>query len=842
MITAWAKWKEKGCFTSLAVHSFDVAACLKALLDIAAIRSAIRSHDGTIWDAVLKERLCALAFLHDIGKINAGFQFKIQEAQPAGRAGHVAEAMLLLGHEKLAAFRAALHLPQMAQEWGPAFPHLFLAILAHHGRPVSSDRANQTDSIWQRQGEYDPLEAAREMGGLLRLHFPLAFAEGLQLPEAPEFQHFFAGLVALADQTASRDDLFPLGRRMDAALPARSAQAAREAMALLQLDVAAIRAGRRAPAPAAMFGWPGDTGPTSIQQALRDLPLDRRLVVLEAETGSGKTEAAFLRFRHLFEAGEVDALYFAVPTRAAATGLHGRIDRASRAWLGVEAVLALPGYLKAGQASGQALPGWEVLWDDAPDARLRASRWAAETPRRYLAAAVAVGTVDQAMLAGLPVKWAHFRAATLSRAMLVVDEVHASDIYMREIMADVVRAHVARGGHALLMSATLGAAARAAWLNPGRRSQPARFPEYPAVSWWADGREQHLALPSQGRPKRVAISALADMALPEAVARHALAASRAGAKVLVLRNTVGQAVATQRAIEALDPEASLLRVNGTAAPHHGRFALEDRRLLDAAVEAVFGKNTPMQPAIVAGTQTLEISVDLCADLLITDLCPVDVLLQRLGRLHRHHRERPDGFQEPRCIVLTPEKLAPDAELLRFGLGANRDGGGVYPDIVGLEATRRLIEERPVWDIPADNRALVEAGTDPEALGQLAGRLGEAWVKAREGMTGRDRARGQQGRLQLLQRSVAFNGFDELFPEEERILTRLGGDRVLLALPQGTIGPFGSAISQITLPGHLLKGAKAEDELSVEPGEGEQCLTIRLGEARFGYGRLGLERL
>jgi CRISPR/Cas system-associated endonuclease/helicase Cas3 len=121
-------------------------------------------------------------------------------------------------------------------------------------------------------------------------------------------------------------------------------------------------------------------------------------------------------------------------------------------------------------------------------------------------------------------------------------------------------------------------------------------------------------------------------------ARHALAAERQAARVLVVRDTGTRAQETYEACSAVAP-ALQLQVNGVATLHHGRFAAEDRALLDGAVETAIGKDSPLGGRIVVGKQTLEHSLDLCAGLLISDLCPMDELLQRIGRLHRHRRPR-----------------------------------------------------------------------------------------------------------------------------------------------------------------------------------------------------------
>ena len=196
------------------------------------------------------------------------------------------------------------------------------------------------------------------------------------------------------------------------------------------------------------------------KQAAWETPLNEPVVIIESETGSGKTEAALWRFARMYEAELVDGLYFALPTRSAASQLHQRVNKFISnlfpAGLKPEPVLAVPGYLRAGDFTGNHLSRYEVWWEDHPGHDAHRKFWAAESAKRFLAAQIAVGTVDQAMMGALKVRHGHMRASCLARNLLVVDEVHASDTYMRAIIQDLLDAHLGAGGYALLMSATLG--------------------------------------------------------------------------------------------------------------------------------------------------------------------------------------------------------------------------------------------------------------------------------------------------------------------------------------------------------------------------------------------------
>jgi CRISPR-associated endonuclease/helicase Cas3 len=677
---------------------------------------------------------------------------------------------------------------------------------------------------------YDWRAEENIIGRCLTDWFP-AITDAAPPAPVPRLSHFFCGLLTLADWVASDRHAFEFEAefRPDYWRTAQERARAR----VLEIGLSA-HPPLRGPA-----GWPlvsDHPMPRPAQAAVGALDVNERLVLLEAETGAGKTEAALWRFVSLMEAGQVDAMYFAVPTRAAARQLHGRINKALSRMFDTppEAVLAIPGQAMAGEAQGRMLPGFEMLWDDGAAPH----RWAAEHSARYLAARVAVGTVDQVALGGLQVKFAHLRGASLSRALLVVDEVHASDPYMTETQRAMVQAHLDLGGHALLMSATLGAVARRRWRGeaPGDLARDAALP-YPAV-WTSKGLH---AIPAEpGGAKTVQMQAVDGWSGTDA-AQLAMQAAGQWARVLVIRNTVARAQETFAACTQADADL-LLSVRGIPTLHHSRFAAEDRALLDHAVEQAIGKDSPMEGRIVIGTQTLEQSLDLCADLLITDLCPMDVLLQRIGRLHRHRRPRPDSFAQARVIVLCPKSgLDPLTRRAENGLGAYPGGpslSGVYVDVPGLQATLDQITAQPVWQIPAMNRALVEAATHPQALEPLAEAHG--WAGYRQRVVGKALAEMRAAGVVTLDRKLPFLDHDgrvRCFPDDEKIRTRLGEEGVILTLPDGTIGAFGAPIQRLALPPHWSQGLTGEEAVEVDPGP---PIGVTVSDRVMRYGPMGLQ--
>ena len=520
---------------------------------------------------------------------------------------------------------------------------IFLAVLSHHGDPIDLRRANSADAqLWDEKA-YDDL---RELGVFMRENWSEAWSddETGRLPSNARFQHMFAGLVALADWLGSDTEFFPLDRVQYESLFWSRQQAV---IAVREIGLAL---GRVPPAAPKTFREAFGVTPRPLQCKAATMRLGH-IMVLEDETGSGKTEAAMWIWRRLHDGGLVDGLYFALPTRSAATQIHRRIEKNLRLSLwgnnsAPACVLAVPGYIKADDQTGHRLHSTEerplpsrfmVQWDDDPAAAERHRRWAAEWPLRYLAAYFAAGTIDQALLSGLKVNHSSMRASALARSLLLVDELHASDAYMGQVLLRTVSHHVACGGYVLALSATLGSSLRSRLFGQDQPSF-AKSSTVPYPSVHVDGRTYKIR---RGRRRK---SITVTTAAPTDVIPLIMNALADDAAVLVIRNTVNDAVAVFHTLERMGVNAIL---------HHSRYGVEDRKELDRRVELALAKDRPPGAMCVVGTQTLEQSLDIDADVLITDLCPMDVLLQRIGRLHRHDRVRPEAWREPHAFVVTP---------------------------------------------------------------------------------------------------------------------------------------------------------------------------------------------
>jgi len=214
---------------------------------------------------------------------------------------------------------------------------------------------------------------------------------------------------------------------------------------------------------------------------------------------------------------------------------------------------------------------------------------------------------------------------------------------------------------------------------------------------------------------------------------------------------------------------------------------------------------------------------------------MDVLLQRIGRLHRHARADRGAFAQARVLVLRPSErdLSP---LLGRASGERHGLGSVYRNLVQLEATLQLLEAAPEIVIPRDNRRLVERALHPEALDRIARDGSAGWLNHANERAGGDHAEAESARQIALDLSRPFR--ELVFADvEEAVLTRLGARDLLVDLPLPLASPFEGEITRVAIPGHML-GKVGERDLP----ELINAHSFRLGTLSYGYDQWGLHRV
>jgi len=392
--------------------------------------------------------------------------------------------------------------------------------------------------------------------------------------------------------------------------------------------------------------------PRGVQTEIDGLSAVPSLTLIEAPTGSGKTEAALAYAWRLLATGVADSIVFALPTQATANAMLKRVEAFATQAYGKANVVLAHGKRQFNEGFQQLVKrGQHLTAQGKEEAAVQCAAWLACSRKRVFLGQIGVCTVDQVLLSVLPVRHKFVRGFGLAKSVLIVDEVHAYDAYMHGLLGEVLKNQKACGGSAVLLSATLPVRVRAkllaAWSSRGPDVAP-----YPAL-WHATGGETEpkTVMPAHQPPRRegeVECLRLAGAFPDEALVDRIVTAGESGALVAVVVNLVDDAQRLARLLR----ERTQVKVD----VFHARYRFADRQSKEVAVLRHYGRNAPRTNGrILVATQVVEQSLDLDFDWMLTQICPVDLLFQRLGRLHRHDRERrPPGFELPRCTVMTVE--------------------------------------------------------------------------------------------------------------------------------------------------------------------------------------------
>jgi CRISPR-associated endonuclease/helicase Cas3 len=581
--------------------------------------------------------------------------------------------------------------------------------------------------------------------------------------------------------------------------------------------------------------------PTPLQRYALTEPLtdQPQLFILEDVTGAGKTEAALILAHRLMVQGLAEGLYVALPTMATANAMYQRLGDVYRKFYqaGNEPSLILAhgarelskDFQDSVIIANQQTPDSDYLHgrneeDQELSATAYCNAWLADSRKKALLADVGVGTLDQALLAVLPARHQSLRLLGLARKVLLVDEVHAYDSYMQKLLDALLEAHARQGGSVILLSATLPQTMREKLVKAFHKGLGEDSPElsspaqYPLVTH-TPAKILEQPIDTRAEVKRTVNIQRLD-SQDEVIARI-IKTVDAGQCVCWIRNTVKSARQSyQDLLDAgIDPNRLSL--------FHSRFAMIDRQEIENRTLEHFGKDSTHEHRkgqVLIATQVVEQSLDLDFDVMITDLAPIDLIIQRAGRLRRHIRDvqgnriRENGTQDQRGTA-TLYLFSPDPVMDADANWLKPDHSGtqvIYPHIGKLWLTAKRLTEQGKLTMPEDARTLIEGVYSSAAECDIP----EALLEASFDAEGKDMVQKSMADLNVLKLNKGYTWLSsDNWDEETKIPTRLSEEEtisvVLVVLNNGQLKPYANAeryawaLSAVKLPEREWKKAQQQ---------------------------------
>ena len=843
----WGKAEKDGAgYHLLPYHCLDVAAVGHSLLlGNAALRRKFEVITG-LDDVICSRWLNLFLALHDLGKFSESFQNLcpdiLNKLQGKTSSKHYAVRHDSLGNlfwrdhlwdavgsNKIPAFSEIEH---ELDDWQEIFNVIIKACAGHHGTPPNMKGLNNIPLFFANYFGHSDTVAAEEFILTLSALFP-SENECVVLPSPLELEEqiqkaswLIAGLVVLCDWIGSNREWFEFHEKP---MPLADYW---QYHALPQAERALTEAGIGRPTPVnadTTFPrlFPAITLPTPLQRHVADCYVanNPQLFILEDVTGSGKTEAALLLAGRLMAAGLGSGLFVALPTMATSNAMYERMTMVYRRLYADEAKPSLVLAHAARHLSGSFMAsvsgsGKHDVDDEA--ATTQCSAWLADNRKKALLADVGVGTIDQALLAVLPARFQSLRLFGLADHILVIDEVHAYDPYMNKLLQNLLTFHAALGGSAILLSATLprhirqesiAAFARGCGVKQIPRANSVSYPLVTAFS--SDPGLTETAIDAM--PQRRCSVTVRLIAEQEEVEHLIVETVRRGKCVCWIRNTVHDAFVGYGSLKVQIKADRLMLF-------HARFAMGDRLEIENTVTSAFGRKSGEQERkgkVLIATQVVEQSLDLDFDLLVSDLAPMDLLIQRAGRLHRHLRDESGNpiaegkdRREPPCMVIHGPLPDYDASGDWYK-SAFPKAAFVYPSHGCLWLTARLLADKGVLLMPDDARELIEA-----AFSECADSIPEPLRERDQQAEAQWQADKSLAHINMLKLEEGYTATINQWREDMRTPTRLGSMQTTVRLarwdgtsltPWYTEGDFPWDMSQVSLRNSLVDAEIEHDD-------------------------------
>lgn len=722
------------------MHSFDTAGIMEKLAQKRlpeSISDYLCAECGGREKLFSTLKFCAL--VHDIGKLTIVFQSRIYDAVD------------------FSPFAVCVELPKSSSLVNASdTPHALAseAILlklgcregvasiagAHHGRPSAwadvrdqiSGACTAVENFYGKRGKYRQLFESlwKEW-----IDFSLECAGFSELSDLPDMavpaQVVISGMLVTADWIASNTTYFPLisadqkgefgdyPKRIENAWTTIGFPNMWESKARFGLDDEAFKE---------RFGFLPNPTQADIISTATDAE-SSGIYIIEAPMGLGKTEAALALSEILAARAGAGGMFFGMPTQATSNGIFPRLEK----WAGglaedEQTLLAIKlahGNAALNEDYRELFAGHSNLNIES-DSGLIVHDWFSGRKQTLLSDFV-IGTVDQLLMAALKQKHVMLKHFGLSGKVVVVDECHAYDAYMSQYLDMAIKWLGIYKVPVIILSATLPEKRRAELIEAYTDSEKHRAKHtearvdkktadeawkhslaYPLLTYTENNAVKQKALAFDGENKEVSVRRI----IRDEVAATAGYAVERGGCVGLIVNTVRKAQEIAAELQSAFPKAEVIIM-------HAQFIMTDRAKREEQILKRVGKHSTPESRhglIIVGTQVLEQSLDLDFDLMITELCPMDLLLQRTGRLHRHNRVRPQGLETACCFVL-------DETDDSFDSGS----AAIYGEWL-LMRTRALLPNK--LTIPSDIPLLVQQTYD-ETNNEMLGELTEGMKKAQE---------------------------------------------------------------------------------------------------------------
>ncbi|TCS39018.1 CRISPR-associated helicase/endonuclease Cas3 [Reinekea marinisedimentorum] len=688
----WGKAKkepdgEGADYHLLPYHCLDVAAVADVWLK--ASPSLLKKITGQLGveTEIARQFMLFFILLHDLGKFDTRFQHFRADIHQSLQGGDwwFEEDPSYYSH-------GSCGYKQFCEEFEPNAA--MKAVAGHHGfvdvsfdyyEPEADDELIELD-----------VQARKEW-----VQFCLDFCQLDEIPKIGEVP-LLAGLCSVSDWIGSSITNFTIDQSLDLtdyyqrALP-RAAEALKDSGMIESIQGSGFG-----------FLFP-EYHPRGIQCLLADLPLDAGLTIVEADTGAGKTEFALAYASSLIQAGLADGIVFGLPTQATANGLFDRIGSAAN--------ILFPD-AQATLAHGKS----HYLVADE-------SGFLHQSKKRAFLGSVSVATIDQILMGVLGIKHQFVRSFGTRKSVLILDEIHSFDPYMMALIEQVLKGQHEAYSSVILLSATLPNQIKQQLL--GCYQGVSESQDYPLVSHTdLSGKTNEYSLSGLNSPntKKTVNTELwrSNDCLPDSEQLQEIYNwVQQGAMVGVICNTVADA-------QRLYRQVSLSCVEFPVDLFHARYTAADRVRIENQVLTNYGKNATRQGRLLISTQVVEQSLDLDFDILISQIAPIEYLMQRMGRLWRHDRDgtelcpRSDAVDKPLFITLIPTaeikpNQGPDSLKKHYG-----GSGFVYQSIRWLYRTEQYLYENSELAFPDCYRSAIKyvhglephVG-EPKALTQLS---------------------------------------------------------------------------------------------------------------------------